>query len=95
MSTVDIFRPAAVDDSVWKNSVGDDKPRVHQVELPTLMGAVDGPCSLTPRLACAVDDCNRLSLLPMEDPQVMASSAEELSDTGVRVNQIIVLMNWN
>ena len=51
------------------------------------MGAVDGPCSLSPdnttdSMCYAVEVCNRwFSLLPIENPQVMASSAEELPDT--------------
>ena len=50
------------------------------------MGAVDGPCSLsldniTDSMCYAVDVCSRFSLLLIEDPQVMASSAKELPDT--------------
>ena len=51
--TVDIFRPNAVHDSVQEDSVGDDKPplqRDHPVGLPNLMGAVDDPCNLRPRI---------------------------------------------
>ena len=50
------------------------------------MGAVDDPCNLRPdnttdSMCYAVDVCNRFSSLPIEDPQVMASSAEELPET--------------
>ena len=68
------------DDPVWEDSVGDDKQplqRDHPAELPTLMGAVDGPCSLTPDNTTD-SMCYGFLLLPIEDPQVMASSAEEL-----------------
>ena len=47
------------------------------------MGAVDDPCNLRPdnTTDSTVDVCNRFSSLPIEDPQVMASSAEELPET--------------
>ena len=87
--TVNIFRPDAVHDSVREDSVGDDKAplqRDYPVGLPNLMGAIDDPCNLRPdnttdSMCYAVDVCNRFSLLPIEDPQVMASSAEELPET--------------
>ena len=51
--------------------------------------AVDDPCNLGPDSMCyAVEVCNRFSLLPIDDSQVMTSSAEELFVTEKRRSQV-------
>ena len=47
---------------------------------------IDDPCNLRPdnttdSMCYAVEVCNRFSSLPIEGPQVMTSSAEELPET--------------
>ena len=54
--------------------------------------AVDDPCNLRPdnttdSMCYAVEVCNRFSSLPIENPQVMTSSAEELPEIEKRRSQ--------